>query len=87
MGAGTVSHWTARNQNMRQLAAALRAVARRPVLGESNLTGTFDFALGYDRAKEGALLDALQQQLGLQLLDSIASFDVVVIDHVEPILP
>lgn len=72
----------------------LNTYAARPVFDKTGLTGDYDFTLDFvgeniplgqedPTADVPPLADALQQQLGLKLEPSTASFDTVVIDHAE----
>jgi uncharacterized protein (TIGR03435 family) len=68
----------------------------RPVIDKTGLTGLYDFTLEFDpRAATGGtpvdgqdppapdIFIAIQQQLGLRLLDAKVPFDVVVVDSAE----
>jgi uncharacterized protein (TIGR03435 family) len=69
--------------------------AGRRIIDKTGLTGEYDFTLSYDLQVAGApagaaddnpapiLLDAVQQQLGLKLVEGKAPFDIVVVDHAE----
>jgi uncharacterized protein (TIGR03435 family) len=68
----------------------------RTVIDKTGLTGNYDFTLEYDwrpaRSRAGiagdpglSIFDAVQQQLGLRLVDAKAAFDVVVVDRGEKI--
>ena len=70
--------------------------AGRTVVDKTGLTGKYDFHLYYDMRLPGTpagpddsaapiLLDALQQQLGLKLVDAKAPFDVVVVDQAQKV--
>lgn len=89
---GGVRQMTVRQQTMESFARSLRESGRN-VIDKTGLTDKYDFNLQYDADVPGApanepslsLFDALQQQLGLKLVDSKATFDLIVIDHVEKI--
>jgi len=65
------------------------------VVDKTGLTGTYDFTFEYTREPRGVrpvdasppvapdLFQALQQQLGLQLVAKKLPFDVVVIDSID----
>jgi uncharacterized protein (TIGR03435 family) len=92
-GPGRLSHWTARQQTMTELARSLTQpnAAGRQVIDKTGLTGRYDFTLMYEGRFPGApaaddepaliLEDALEQQLGLKLVAAKAPFDCVIIDH------
>lgn len=94
-GPGPLSHWTARQQTMTELARSLGQpnAAGRQVIDKTGLTGKYDFTLMYEMRFPGApaaddapaliLEDALEQQLGLKLVNGRASFDLVIIDRGE----
>jgi uncharacterized protein (TIGR03435 family) len=96
-GPGQLSHWTARQQPMSALARSLSFpnAAGRQVIDKTGLTGKFDFTLAYDMRVPGApatddtpaliLEDALEQQLGLKLVNARAPFDLVIIDRGEKV--
>lgn len=96
-GPGLHSHWTARRQTMRQFALSLSQpnAAGRQVIDKTGLSGEYDFRLSYDLVVPGAaadddppgsiLEDAIQQQLGLRLVNAKASFDFVIVDSGEKI--
>jgi len=80
-------------QQIQQLANTLQSLVGRPVVDRTGLTGTFDIDLtwetepvdrpaagGLPQADVAAIFTALQEQLGLKLQSSRASFDVVVVD-------
>ena len=61
-----------------------------PVAAEqTGLTGKYDFTLEYDFRPEDdfglSIFDAVKRQLGLRLVDSKASFDVIVVDYAEKV--
>ncbi|HEY1760904.1 MAG TPA: TIGR03435 family protein [Bryobacteraceae bacterium] len=92
-GPGQLSHWTARQQPMSALARSLSLPngAGRQVIDKTGLTGKYDFTLVYDMRVAGVpaaddasaliLEDALEQQLGLKLVEAKAPFDFVIIDR------
>jgi uncharacterized protein (TIGR03435 family) len=90
---GRTSRLTAGQQTMEDLARWLsgRNGAGRNIIDKTGLTDKYDFTLQYDLDSPGgpanelslSIFDALQQQLGLKLVDAKATFDLIVIDHVE----
>jgi len=83
----------AQQEPFSQLAGMLRVPDNLPVVNKTGLTGKFDFTLEYvtglpDARLEGAaeprpapfLFEALEKQLGLQLIRKKAPFDVLIID-------
>lgn len=92
-GPGSTVHLVARDQTLGALIGMLRlpTAAGRNVIDKTGLTEKYDFNLQYDLEMPGgasnelglSVFDAVQQQLGLRLVDSKATFDLVVIDHVE----
>ena len=76
---------------MSDVAAMLSALAGAGrVIDKTGLSGKYDFTLSYELAPKGAadtpvlsIFDAVQQQLGLRLVDAKAPFDVIVVDHAE----
>jgi uncharacterized protein (TIGR03435 family) len=98
-GPGAACHLTAREQPISNLVRMLSGpnAAARTVIDETGLAGKYDFTLYYEFQVQGAsvagessdpalsVFDAVQQQLGLKLVNAKASFDRVVIDHAEKI--
>jgi uncharacterized protein (TIGR03435 family) len=72
-----------------RLSGPTMAGVGRRVVDKTGLTGAYDFTL-YFRPNEGPESDApgieqaVQEQLGLKLISSKASIDMLVIDHAEP---
>jgi len=66
-----------------QFAEALGNFVNRPVIDESGLDGPFEIDLHWRAGSSTALQTAVQDQLGLQLVDERRSTDVLVIDHIE----
>jgi uncharacterized protein (TIGR03435 family) len=91
------SRLAAQQQSMYRLITMLRAPALgRPIIDKTGLTGLYDFTLEFDprAATGGTTVDgqdpgapdifiAIQQQLGLKLVEAKAPFDVVVVDQAE----
>jgi uncharacterized protein (TIGR03435 family) len=91
----------ARAQGLSQLTAMLTNQLRRPVLDKTGLTGKYDFNLDFTLDLSGIplpppppdngsepepdLAAAVQQQLGLRLVASKATLDVLVIDKAEKV--
>jgi uncharacterized protein (TIGR03435 family) len=85
----------ARNVTMEFIANLLVSMGAldRPVLDQTGLAGTFDFALEYVYQPPGGdlrtdlpgllFIDALREQLGLKLESQKAPTEILVIDHVE----
>jgi uncharacterized protein (TIGR03435 family) len=80
------------------LARMLSGPAGRPIVDKTGVTARFDFTLDFDiRLTAGqtpkkagpdedpapSLFDALEQKLGLKLVESKTALDVIVIDHAE----
>jgi uncharacterized protein (TIGR03435 family) len=73
----------------------IEASAARPIVDQTGLTGEYSFALEYSTDMPGQssggtqvappLLNALPQQLGLQLVAKKLPFDFVVVDSVHPL--
>ena len=91
-GADGRSHSTARQATMSMLADMLSGpnAADRLVIDKTGLTGKYDLTLEYAwRLAVAAvndepglsLFDAVQQQLGLRLVDAKENFDLVVVDR------
>jgi uncharacterized protein (TIGR03435 family) len=69
---------SARGQSISQLAIRLSERYGRPVVDKTGLTGTYDFTIRSGREMDFA--DDMQRQLGLKLVDSKATVEVIVID-------
>lgn len=74
-----VSNWT-----MEQLTRQLTVMFGEPVLDDTGLTGSYDYQLnwGEDNSQYGALLTAIQDQLGLKLQAHKGPIQVLVVDGV-----
>jgi uncharacterized protein (TIGR03435 family) len=83
-------NWVFGRQSTAQLAGFLSTVAGRRIVDKTGAEGIYDVRLQYDREVQGAsaipdrpvitLADAMEQQLGLRLIDTKAAFDVVVVE-------
>jgi uncharacterized protein (TIGR03435 family) len=85
----------ARNMTMDQIAAhfsALSAYFAQSVVNQTGLGGQFDFTIQWTRESNNTappdpsgttLREALQDQLGLKLKSTMASIDVILVDHAE----
>jgi len=95
-GGYEVVRMRAQREPVSQLADFLPTPDNRPVVDKTGLTGKYDFTLEFTLDRQGAsrdedaqlpvapsLFTALQQQLGLQLVDKKIPFDVVVVDSVD----
>jgi uncharacterized protein (TIGR03435 family) len=83
----TYRMWTM-NLLARRLSSPTSAGAGRRVIDKTSLTGRYDFTLYFlptdvQDGEAPAIEQALQQQLGLKVVPSKASIDVIVIDHAE----
>jgi uncharacterized protein (TIGR03435 family) len=85
-----------------QLASLLSSIVQRVVIDKTGLTGNFDFELKWtpDRTPAGtpasaapsdpdapSIFTALQEQLGLKLESAKNPVEVLVVDHVERLIP
>ncbi|MEP7355256.1 MAG: TIGR03435 family protein [Acidobacteriota bacterium] len=97
-GPGGVNHWTGHQAEVPALAAMLSTPtgAGRTVFDKTGLTGKYDFELtfgrlstsvasGVENVPTSLLPDALQDQLGLKLVDAKAPFDTIVVDRAEKV--
>jgi uncharacterized protein (TIGR03435 family) len=96
-GPGATCHLVAREQPISNLVRMLSTpnAAGRTVIDKTGLPGKYDFTLLYDFQMPGgsvvgdssepalSVFDAIQQQLGLKLVNAKATFDQVVVDHAE----
>jgi uncharacterized protein (TIGR03435 family) len=78
--------------NLKGLCRALSSVTGRLVMDETNLTGDYDIVLDYpvesgsspsQDAMATAMMDAVQEELGLKLVSRKAAVNIIVIDHAE----
>ena len=53
-------------------------------MDRTGLTGRFSFTLDLDRSV--SIFTTLQEQLGLKLEPATVASDIIVIDHVEPLI-
>jgi uncharacterized protein (TIGR03435 family) len=90
-----------RTLSMKYMAAILPRVGNldRPVVDETGISGAIDFAMEWEPQSQNpsatpqsedtgtTFLEALQEQLGLQLKDTTAPVDVLVLDHIDEPTP
>jgi len=74
---------TAKKESIENFAEVLSRQMDRPVLDKTDLKGAYDFVLKYDKADDGSIFGALQQQLGLKLEPAKGGVEILVIDHAE----
>ena len=100
MGEGR-SYLKARQEPPFVLAKMLTGPAGRPVVDKTGVTARYDFTLDFDlhlaagqAPKEAvgpdddpapSLFDALEQQLGLKLVESKSAVDILIVDHAEKV--
>jgi uncharacterized protein (TIGR03435 family) len=84
-------------QTMAEFGGFLKANVGRNVIDKTGLTGPYDFRLYYEPQRSSTaadtipdvprltVFDAIQQQLGLRLVDAKAPFDLVVVDSGEKV--
>jgi uncharacterized protein (TIGR03435 family) len=96
---GPQSRWRAQQQTLAAFARTLSRTsdAGRIVIDKTGLTGKYDFTLYFDIQRLDVLaaavtdnsiltvVDAIEQQLGLRLVDARAPFDVVVVDAAQKV--
>jgi uncharacterized protein (TIGR03435 family) len=75
---GTSQCMAVKGQSPSQIANRLSEQYRRPVIDKTGLAGTYDFAIRYGLGLK--FEDVMEQQLGLKLIDSKATIDVIVVD-------
>jgi uncharacterized protein (TIGR03435 family) len=86
--------WVFGQESTSQLAGMLSNLTGRLTVDKTGMTGKYDFILTYDLQQASAtdgvpdapgltVFDAVEQQLGLRLVDAKDPFDLVVIDRVE----
>jgi uncharacterized protein (TIGR03435 family) len=79
---------SAENASMELLALRLSDRFGRPVLDQTGLKGDFDFKFEYEKDDPQpdappSLVSAMQDQLGLRLVETKAPIEILVIDHAE----
>ena len=70
--------------SMTGLAALTSRTLGRPVLDETGIEGRFDFELRWDAGNAKSLIDAVRDQLGLDLMESTRPLDYLVVDSAVP---
>ena len=92
---------TAGTKPIKELAVALQSFVGRPVVDQTGLSGNFNMDMQWTPSASDAsapagppaadigvsIFTALQEQLGLKLESTKASFDVLVVDHIERPIP
>jgi uncharacterized protein (TIGR03435 family) len=90
-------NWFYGRQTMAQFAAFLKTDVGRNVIDKTGLTGKYDFRLYHEPQRQGVpadaipdhpvltVFDALEKQLGLNLVDVKTPFDLVVVDSGEKV--
>jgi uncharacterized protein (TIGR03435 family) len=84
-------YFSAENASMEMLASRLSDRFGRPVLDQTGLKGDFDFKFDYERDEPQpgtpnnfrTLVSAIQDHLGLRLVQTRAPVEILVIDHAE----
>jgi uncharacterized protein (TIGR03435 family) len=87
-GDGANRRLLVRAQSAAQVAGMLEQFANRPVIDKTGLTGKYDFSAELDLSQpcvSCVVAIALEQGLGLKLVKSTATLDVIVVDHAEKI--
>jgi uncharacterized protein (TIGR03435 family) len=82
------SQLVAQQQPLSTMVTMLRSAAQRPIIDKTGLTGLYDYKLEFldPRMKSSEtnpapdLFTALQDQMGLRLVDAKAPFDIVIVD-------
>ena len=72
---------------LNDFAGALADLIRRPVFNETGIDGAFQIRLAWQSGKLASLPGAIQDQLGLQLIDENRVVDLLIIDHIEKLPP
>jgi uncharacterized protein (TIGR03435 family) len=88
MGDGEARRLLARAQSLADVASWLAQVAGHPVIDKTGLTGKYDFSAELDLSQpcvSCVIAIALEQELGLKLVKSTVSLDVIVVDHAEKV--
>jgi uncharacterized protein (TIGR03435 family) len=63
-----------------QLVAQIEEVIKAPVIDETHLQGKFDWDLLYDGKNPRSILEAVRQQLGLELLAAKRQVELVIVE-------
>ncbi len=87
-GDGVNRRLLARTQSSAQVAGILAQFAGHPVIDKTGLTGKYDFSVELDLSQpcvSCVVAVALEQELGLKLVKSAVTLDVIVVDHAEKI--
>jgi uncharacterized protein (TIGR03435 family) len=79
-------HLVGKSASMQEMAVVLTAQMRAPLRDRTGLTGTYDFDVAFSTGVDGSdkpVLATAIHDLGLNLVKSKGTFEVVVIDHLE----
>jgi uncharacterized protein (TIGR03435 family) len=71
------------SSSVKAFADNLADVVERPVFDETGMSGNFDFNLTWKHGNEAALVAAVKDQLGLQLMSERRSVELLIVDHIE----
>jgi len=74
----------AEKQRLTQLAQTLENFLGRPVVDETGLTGEYDWDLPYNNVDESLLLNAMRDQLGLDVAPVKRMIEMLVVEKAEP---
>jgi uncharacterized protein (TIGR03435 family) len=84
-------NWFYGQYTMAEFAGSLKSDAGRNIIDKTGLVAKYDFKLYYEPNRPGTapdhplltVFEALEQQLGLKLVDAKAPFEVIVMDSAE----
>ena len=67
-------------QTMADMTEVLEDLLDRPVVDETELEGEYDWELSYRRADEASVMEAIQEDLGLEIIPARRSVEVLVVE-------